>query len=454
MVKQLLPDAPLADPQHAGALAEALRRVGFDAAALGAVLSGDEEQPAVFEARAAQLPQPLAIAMRLFVLGQQVRRPDAEEALGDGLAAGLALRALVDDDSVRATLRIVPHDVLFLASDLPSLDPPDKHVAAAHAPSLTLARLTVRRRVARALDLGTGNGIQALLLAQHADHVVATDVSERALRFTELNAALNGRTNIETRAGSWLSPAEGDRFGVVVCNPPFVISPGSGLLYRDGDVRGDMLSELLIRDIPPHLDDGGYASVLVSWVPGRAGEGPAPLRWSANSGCDSLVLGLHRESARDAAAAWNEDVDLASAWLDFYRSEGIDEIAYGAVVLRRRDGESWHDALELPGGPVGHASDQLLRIFAARESFAAGAIDQRRFALAPDAMLHGTELSLRGGLGLRAQLDETSLSLLLTLDGTLTVEEALRRAGQEANEGPSGLPLVRRLVELGFLAPI
>lgn len=454
---QLLPDAPLADPQLTGALAEALRRVGFDAAALGVVLAGGKEQPAVFEARAAQLPPPLATALRLFVLGQKVTRPDAEEALGDGLAAGLALRALVDGVGVRATLRIIPHDVLFLASDLPSLDPPDEHVAAAHLPSLTLARLTVRRRVARALDIGTGNGIQALLLAQHADHVVATDINERALRFAELNAALNGRTNIETRVGSFLEPVEDERFGAVVCSPPYVISPGSGLLYRDGDARGDVLSELLVRDIPAHLDDGGYATVLVSWVPGRADEEPAPLRWSVNSGCDSLVLGLHRESAHDAAAFWNEDGDLAT-WLDFYRSKGIDEIAYSAVVLRRRDGESWHEALELPGGPVGHASDQLLRIFAARESLASGAIHQRRFGLAPDAVLHGTELSLRGGLGLRAQLDAAGAAVVERLSATHPAGAAFDAAARALRQDRAtlrglGEGLVGRLVELGFVVP-
>jgi methylase of polypeptide subunit release factors len=452
---QLFPDAPLSDPGLAGVLAGALRRAGFGAAALGAVFAGGREDSAVFEARAAELPPRLATALRLFVFGQTVTRADADDALGDGLAAGLALRALSVDDGVRATLRIIPHDVLFVASDLPSLDLADEHVAAAHAPSLTLARLTVRRRVARALDIGTGNGIQALLLAEHADHVVATDVSERALRFTELNAALNRRTNIETRAGSWLAPVEGERFDTVVCSPPYVISPGSGLLYRDGDVRGDVLSELLVRDLPAHLDDGGYASVLVSWVPGQTDREPKPLAWSAAGGCDSLVLSLHRETAHDAAAAWNDGGDLG-AWLDFYRDAGIDEIAYGAVVLRRREGETWRDAIDLPGGPAGHASDHLLRIFAARESLSPGALHQHRFALAPDAMLDGAELSLRRGLGLRAQLDPVGVEVVGRLSPTHPAGAAFDAAARALRRDRAtlrelGEALVRRLVELGFV---
>ena len=151
---------------------------------------------------------------------------------------------------MRATMRVVPYDVLFVASDLPSPDPPDEHVAAAHLPSLTLARLHLRRRVRRALDLGTGNGIQALLLAQHSDLVVATDLNERALRFTELNAALNGRTNIETRAGSGSSRSRAIASESWSSSPPYVVSAGSGVLYRDGDARGDLLSERLVAGIP------------------------------------------------------------------------------------------------------------------------------------------------------------------------------------------------------------
>ena len=75
----------------------------------------------------------------------------------------------------------------------------------------------------RALDLCTGNGIQAILLAAHADSVVATDVNARALAYTSFNAALNGVDNVETRLGSFLDPVDGERFELVVANPPYVV---------------------------------------------------------------------------------------------------------------------------------------------------------------------------------------------------------------------------------------
>ena len=70
------------------------------------------------------------------------------------------------------------------------------------------------RVVGAALDVGSGQGAHALRLARHAERVVATDVSERALELTRLNAALNGLDNIETRHGDFLEPVRGERFGI------------------------------------------------------------------------------------------------------------------------------------------------------------------------------------------------------------------------------------------------
>lgn len=62
--------------------------------------------------------------------------------------------------------------------------------------------------------------MQALLAAKHSGHVVATDVNPRALAFTELGAALSGFDHVECREGSFFDPVEGERFDLVVSNPP------------------------------------------------------------------------------------------------------------------------------------------------------------------------------------------------------------------------------------------
>ncbi len=84
--------------------------------------------------------------------------------------------------------------------------------------------------------------MQALGLAGHAAAVTATDLSERALAFAELNALVNG-VDLELLQGDLLAPVAGRRFDLVVANPPFVIAtPGIGWTYRDGGREADGLA--------------------------------------------------------------------------------------------------------------------------------------------------------------------------------------------------------------------
>ena len=143
---------------------------------------------------------PSAVLARLFLLGDEVSAGDAARRLGP-LADELIALGLVtaSGSTLQPAVRLVPHDHLLIASDLPGAGGAD-HVAAVHRPSALLAGLTVRRHVRRALDIGTGNGIQALLIAAHADRVIATDINERALEFAAFNCALNGVENVEFRS--------------------------------------------------------------------------------------------------------------------------------------------------------------------------------------------------------------------------------------------------------------
>ena len=114
-------------------------------------------------------------------------------------------------------------------------------------PSVTLADLTVRRPVRTALDVGTGCGIQALLAARHAEHIVA-DRRERArarVRGPERRSQRGGQHRVP-RPGSFFEPVEGELFGLVVCNPPYVISPESAYLFRDSGLGRDRVSERLV----------------------------------------------------------------------------------------------------------------------------------------------------------------------------------------------------------------
>jgi hypothetical protein len=136
---------------------------------------------------------PLGNALRLLLLQLPISRAAALDALyEDGLEALLTLGlARTEDDRVVARGRIVPAEGLLLCFDgfTRGEDDPPGWVASYTPTASWLAALTPRRRVRRALDIGTGSGAQALIATRHADEVIATDVNPRALHFTAISAA-------------------------------------------------------------------------------------------------------------------------------------------------------------------------------------------------------------------------------------------------------------------------
>jgi hypothetical protein len=211
------------------------------------------------------------------------------------------------------------------------------------------------------LDLGTGCGIQALLAAKHSERVVATDVNERALAFAAFNAAPNGIENVELGPGNLFEPVDGERFGLLVANPPYVISPDATYAYRDRGGTRNELCQTIVRTASEHLVEGGFAHILVSWAypPGEADGLAEPLRdWVAGSGCDAWLLHYKTDDPVTPAAGWlrplasgspTEHEAALDRWLEYLRRSGIEAVGYGAVVLRRRSGGSnWVRLDEIP----------------------------------------------------------------------------------------------------------
>ena len=464
-------------------------------------LGRNETTPALRQTRHREgAGSPLATLTRLFLLQTAVSSEDAERAL-PGLVGDLEHAGFLrtSGGEVRALLDVRPYATedrdLWVVSDLtPGLDGPNVRVADHHvlgiSPAATsLAQLTLRDPVARALDLGTGCGVQALHLSAHARHVVATDVNPRALWLTRLNAGLNrlstGSTagGIDVREGSFFEPVRGETFDLVVSNPPFVISPAAGdrLVYRDSGLPGDAVVEHIVRAVPGHLTEGGLCQVLGNWMVLRDHPWEERLTgWVA--GCDAWVVqretvdlptyvelwlkdaGLHPSTGTGSTADYVRRYDT---WLAWFEEQGAEAVGFGWIHLRRVSTgtgevhrlEDWPYAVAQPLG------DEVAAHFR-RTTQLRGLSDARFLATRPVARpdvvqetlgAPGAEdpgqIVLRQRLGLRRArpVGTAEAALVGACDGELTVAQILAALDQILGAHGGSTGAVRDLVADGFL---
>ena len=100
------------------------------------------------------------------------------------------------------------------------------------------------QRQTSVLDLGTGTGAIALAIAKHRPQalVTAVDVSEKALSVAQKNAESLGIANIHFIHSDWFSALNGQRFDVIVSNPPYIETNDTHL--KQGDLRFEPISAL------------------------------------------------------------------------------------------------------------------------------------------------------------------------------------------------------------------
>ena len=483
-----------------------LAKAGFTydgvAALLGttahSALSRNETLPGL---RATRDGSPLSTLTRLWLLQAPVPVSSVEAALPGLLdrlcAAGLLERSVGE---VRARLDVRPYATedrdLWVVSDLtPGLDGLPNRVARDHvlgisSAATSLAQLTVREPVGRALDLGTGCGVQALHLAAHAAEVVATDVNQRALRLTRFNIDLNvggggldaaAGARMSVREGSFFEGLSGEQFDLVATNPPFVISPATGeqLVYRDSGLPGDRVVEHIVSTLPRHLTLGGTAQVLANWMIHRDHPWEERLAGWIHD-CDAWVVQREVVDLPTYVELWLKDAGVHGTpdyhrrydtWLAWFEEQGAEGVGFGWINLRRTEVaeptvrlESWPYDVEQPIGPEVHSFFErtaALRTRSDEDLLAArlvARVDLRQETYGAPGAADPEEIVLRQQRGLRRarQVDTVEAALVGACDGELSLEQILGALGslleQEAGElRASYLPVVRELVAEGFL---
>ena len=325
----------------------------------------------------------LARLLAFFLLARPLTEAEAAEVFGDALQdfedAALIERDAADSTRWSASVDLRPHAAddgteIFVAADLGAHQRPGvlrkDHVLGIGHASLTLAQITERTPVKRALDVGTGCGIQTFHLLAHAEHVTATDISERALAFTRFNLLLNAQAlnidpqnpqaRVSLREGSLLEPVAGELFDLVVSNPPFVITPRVAgesaeeqFTYRDGGLPGDEIVSTMVRQLPSVLVPGGRAQMLGNWEIIRDSADPdaprpwdeRPRAWVADGGAEAWFIQREALTPASYAETWLKDASenrdrshyeqTYVAYLNDFASRNVHSIGFGMIWLRR-----------------------------------------------------------------------------------------------------------------------
>ncbi|MFJ1750970.1 methyltransferase [Streptomyces sp. NPDC088116] len=489
-------------PDHSPRLRAALLAADFTADGLldllgapaYAALARSETVPAL---RATRGDTPLETLVRLFLLQRPVPGERAAVALplDEALADGWVVR---DGEEIRATVDVRPYggpegEDWFIVSDLGcsvggaggASGHDEGVVLGVGGASMTLAGITVRTPVAKALDLGTGSGLQALHAAQHATRVTATDLNPRALAFTRLTLALSDAPAAELREGSLFEPLGDETYDLIVSNPPFVISPGARLTYRDGGMGGDDLCRTLVRQAGDRLEEGGFAQFLANWQHVEGEEWQQRLRSWVPSGCDAWIVQREVQDVTQYAELWLRDsgdhradpeayAARYEAWLDEFEARRTKAVGFGWIALRKSGAERPSIVVEEWPHPVEQPLGESVRAHFERQDYLRthddAALLAGHFVLAPEVVqeqvgLPGAEdpehVVLRQNRGMRraTKVDTVGAGFAGVCDGTLSAGRIMDAIAQLMGEDPVLLrdrtpQSIRLLVEEGFLEPV
>jgi SAM-dependent methyltransferase len=121
----------------------------------------------------------------------------------------------------------------------------------------------------RALEVGTGTGVLAFVLARRGASVIATDVEPRAAACARDNAERLGLGgSVEVRLADLF---DGETADLVVSNPPWLPGEAHGPLERAVYDPGGAVLEALVTGLPRALRPGGEAWIVLSDLAERLG---------------------------------------------------------------------------------------------------------------------------------------------------------------------------------------
>jgi methylase of polypeptide subunit release factors len=322
--------------------------------------------------------------------------------------------------------------------------------------------------------------VQAFHLAGHSNEVVGTDISQRCLRLASFNAALN-QIPLEVRLGSLFEPVTGERFDLVVSNPPFVIgSPDSARHdYRDSGLEGDGVCAAVVRGVADHLTESGWCQLLANWEITDGDDWAArPRTWISQLGMDAWVIQRDIQDPASYIEMWLSDAEehrspeyhgLYDAWMSTFERRGVLGVGFGLITVQRAERDSPVQRFQhAPQGWVQPVAPDLERWFATQGLLAdnPASVLMQPLRVGVDVVVERhhavgeaegvTILRRSTGMAWSGPVDPFGVEVLAALDGVRPAAEAVLTAaaahGVEPEEAlAAAVPVLCQLAVEGFV---
>jgi SAM-dependent methyltransferase len=285
----LAPKIP-ADPRRMTAFACELAQCGYTLANCAARLGvfprlGVNFWPAMRRAWTANESDPVDTLIELCIDGRAVSVDRLRRQVSAAFIDALIETRLGEEtgasshSSIQSKLCLFPCYGKYIVTDRAAKNTAINQVMWLWGESFLLGGLVPRGPRRRAIDLGTGSGVHALLASDHCETVVGVDINPRALEFARFNAALNGVTNVEFVLGDLFDAVDSNTgstststFDLLVANPPYLpdAAAQAGDNFWSGGAGGSKILARIVAALPSCLDAEGTAHLvgLYPCVPG------------------------------------------------------------------------------------------------------------------------------------------------------------------------------------------